>query len=133
MTVERELPSCPETRATFVARPGEVPPFVKPQAFAVQNANTGRLARRPRQIVLGKHGSFSLCGLRWRSFGGARAYASGTASIRRGGRRWNPRASVRLSFRIPEGPDRLIYSVLRYVLHGPVPRGLDRRGFQFFG
>lgn len=133
VAVERELPSCPETRATFVASPGEVPPFVKPRAFAVQNANTGRLARRPSKIVLGKHGSFSIHGLRWRRFGAPRAYASGTASIRRGGRRWNPAASVRLSFLIDDGPNRRIYSVLRYVLHGAVPHGFARRGFQFFG
>src|SRR5882672_8825118 len=40
VALERELPGCPHTRATFVAAPGAVPPYVKPQVFAVQNANT---------------------------------------------------------------------------------------------
>lgn len=130
VAVERELPGCPRTEATFAAAPGAVPPFVKPRVFAVQNANTARLARRPHEIVLGKRGSFSFHGLRWTSFGGRRAYARGRAEIRRAGRRWRPRASVRLSFLVEDGPDRRIYSILRYVLHGPVPHGFARHGFQ---
>ncbi len=128
--VERELPGCPHTRATFVAAPGEVPPYVKPQVFAVQNANTGHISRRPSEIVLGKHGSFSFHGLKWRSFGARKAYAIGKAAIRKGKREWNPRASVRLSFLIEDGPDKRIYSIVRYVLHGSVPRGFDHRGFR---
>jgi hypothetical protein len=34
VAVERQLPGCPHTQATFVAAPGEVPPYVKPQVFA---------------------------------------------------------------------------------------------------
>ncbi len=130
VAVERELPGCPHTRATFVAMPGEVPPYVKPQVFAVQNANTGHISRRPSEIVLGKHGSFSFYGLEWRSFGARRAYAVGKARIREGRQEWNPRASVRLSFLIEDGPDKRIYSVVRYVLHGSVPRGVSRHGFR---
>jgi hypothetical protein len=130
VAVERELPGCPRTQATFVAAPGEVPPYVKPQVFAVQNANTGHISRRPSEIVLGRHGSFSLHGLKWRSFGGRKAYAIGEAQIRKGGREWNPRASVRLSFLLDDGPDRRIYSVLRYVLQGSVPRGFGHHGFR---
>ena len=132
VAVERQLPGCPRTQATFVAAPGEVPPYLKPQVFAVQNAKTGHLSRRPSEIVLGlgKHGSFSLHGLAWRSFGGRKAYASGRAEIRKGKREWNPRASVRLSFLVEDGPDKRIYSTVRYVLHGPVPRGFHHRGFR---
>lgn len=133
VAVERELPSCPHTRATFVAAPGEVPPYVKPQVFAVQNANTGHISRRPSEIVLGKHRSFSFYGLKWRSFGARKAYAIGKAEIRKGKQEWNPRASVRLSFLIEDGPDKLIYSVVRYVLHGSVPRGFDHHGFRAVG
>lgn len=133
VAVERQLPGCPSTRATFVAAPGEVPPYVKPQVFAVQNANTGHIARSPSEIVLGKHGSFAFYDLEWRSFGARKAYANGKAEIRKGKREWNPRASVRLSFLIEDGPDKRIYSVLRYVLHGPVPRGFDRQGFRVVG
>jgi hypothetical protein len=129
---ERELPGCPHTRASFVAAPGELPPYVKPRVFAVQNAKTGRISRRPHEIVLGlgRHGSLSFHGLRWRSFGGRKAYAIGKAEIRRGGREWNPRASLRLSFLVEDGPDKRIYSVVRYVLHGSVPRGVAHRGFR---
>ena len=133
VAVERQLPGCPHTQATFVAAPGEVPPYVKPQVFAVQNANTGHISRRPSEIVLGKHGSFSFHGLKWRSFGGPKAYAIGKAEIRRGKQEWSPRASVRLSFLVEDGPDKRIYSIVRYVLHGPVPRGFDHHGFRALG
>lgn len=126
----RELPGCPRTLATFVAAPGEAPPYVKPQVFAVQNAVTGHISKRPSEIVLGKHGLLSLYGLSWRSFGGHEAFALGRARIRKGKRAWNPRALVRLSSLIEDGPDKRIYSVVRYVLHGPVPSGLHRHGFR---
>lgn len=132
IAVERELPGCPRTRATFVAAPGEVPPYVKPQVFAVQNVNTGHISRRPSEIVLGlgKHGSFSFHGLKWRSFGGRKAFAIGKAAIRKGKQEWSPRASLRLGFLIEDGPDKRIYSIVRYVLHGSVPRGFAHRGFR---
>lgn len=130
VAVERELPGCPHTQATFVAAPGEIPPFAKPQAFAVQNANNGHLARRPREIILGKHGSFSFYDLEWQSFGGLKAHATGKAFIRRDKRVWRPRAKVRLSFEIEDGPDKRIYSTVRWVLRGPVPPGFARHGFQ---
>ena len=41
-----------------------------------------------------------------------------------------PAGLVRLSFLIEDGPDKRIYSVVRYVLHGSVPHGFDRHGFQ---
>jgi hypothetical protein len=133
VAVERELPGCPHTRATFIAAPGEVPPFVKPQVFAVQNANTGHISKRPSEIVLGKHGSFSFYALKWRSFGGRKAYAVGRSEIRKGKREWNPRASVRLGFLVGDGPDKRVYSIIRYVLHGSVPLGFNRHGFRVLG
>ncbi len=130
VAVERELPGCPRTQATFVAAPGEIPPFVKPRAFAVQNAITGHLARRPHRIILGRHGSFSFRGLRWQSFGGLRAHATGSAAIRRGKRIWRPRAQVRLSFEVEYGPDKRVYSTVRWALRGPIPPGFARHGLQ---
>ena len=132
VAVERQLPGCPSTEAGFVAAPGEIPPYLKPQVFAVQNAKTGHLARRPHAVVLGlgKRGSLSLHGLRWRSFGGRKAYATGRAQIRIGQQKWSPRASLRLSFPIEHGPDKRIYSVVRYVLRGPLPPGLARHGLR---
>lgn len=128
--LERELPGCPHTRATFVAMPGEAPPFVKPQTFAVQNTNSGHLARRPREIVLARHGSFRFYDLSWQSFGGHVAHATGRAYIRRGKRVWRPQAAVRLSFEIEDGPDKRIYATVRWVLRGPVPPGFARRSFK---
>jgi hypothetical protein len=113
VAVERELPGCPHTQATYVAAPGEVPPFVKPQVFAIQNANTGHISRRPHEIVLGKHGSLSFHGLKWRSFGARKAYATGKAVVRKGKQEWSPRAAVRLSFLVEDGPDKRIYSIVR--------------------
>ncbi len=86
VAVERELPGCPRTEATFVAVPGEVPPYVKLQVFAVQNANTGHISRRPSEIVLGKYGSSPSMA----SGGGASAVArrmrsGGPRSARAGG------------------------------------------------
>jgi hypothetical protein len=99
----------------------------------VENANNGHIAKRPNEIVLGKHGSFSFHDLEWQNFGARRAHATGRAVIRKGKREWHPRASVRLSALIGDGPDRRIYSLVRYVLRGSVPRGFARRGFQFVG
>jgi hypothetical protein len=130
VAVERQLPGCPATRATFVAAPGEVPPYVAPQAFAVQNVNTGHISKRPSEIVLGKRGSFTFYGLRWRSFGGRKAFAVGKAVIRRGKQEWNPRVSVRLSSLVEDSPDRRIYSIVHYALRGSVPRGFPHRSFQ---
>jgi len=126
--VERQLPGCPHTHATFVAAPGTVPPYVKPQVYAVQNANTGHTSRHPTEIVLGKHGSFSFFDLEWQSYGGPRAYAKGRAEIRQGKKKWTPRVSVRLSSLVEDGPGRQVYSIVHYVFHGPIPWGLSRRG-----
>jgi hypothetical protein len=132
VAAERELPGCPRTEATFVAAPGEIPPFVKPEVFAVRNAKTGRIAQRPHEIVLGlgKRGSLVFHGLKWRSFGERRAYATGRAEIREGTQRWHPRASLRLSSQIEYGSDKRVYSIIRYALQGPVPRGFARHNFR---
>ena len=133
VAVERQLPGCPSTHATFVAAPGDVPPHVKPQVYAVQNANTGHISRRPTEIVLGKHGSFSFFDLKWRSYGGHQSYARGRAEIRKGQQKWTPRASIKLSSLVEDGPGKQVYSVVHYVLHGPAPHGFDHRGVQVVG
>jgi hypothetical protein len=98
--------------------------------LAVQNTITGDTAKRPSDIYLGKNLTFVLADLKWRTFGGPKAFATGKAEIRRDGRRWHPRASVRLSSLVEDGPYKRIYSVLRYVLRGPVPRGFRRHGLR---
>lgn len=131
VAVERQLPGCPQTQATFVAAPGEVPPYVKPEVFAVQNTKTGHISKRPSEIILGKRLSFY--GLEWRSFGARKAYATGKAKIHRGKREWNPQASVRLSSLTEYGPDKRIYSIIHYVVHGSVPRGFPHHNFRLVG
>jgi hypothetical protein len=133
VAVERQLPGCPQTQATFVAAPGEIPPYVEPEVFAVQNKNTGHLSKRPHEIVLRKDGSFSFHGLKWRTFGARIARAAGKAEIHRDNKVWTPRASLRLSSLIEAGPGKRIYSVMHYVLHGPLPRGMPHHNFRLLG
>jgi hypothetical protein len=123
VAVERELPGCPATRATFTAAPGEIPPVTKPQAYAVQNLNSGHVARRPAEIIVGNRGGFYFYGLEWQSFGGPKARAIGRAYIRKGNRVWRPRAVVRLSFLLDDGPGKRFYSLMRWSLEGAAPPG----------
>jgi hypothetical protein len=131
--VERMLPGCPHTHATFVAIPGPTPPVLPPQVYAVRNASTGKLGRHPREIDLVKANHLSLYGLDWQDFGAPTTRASGTGEIRLGKRSWTPRATVTLSALKSRGPEVIVYSVLRWVLHGPVPAGFPRRGSKTFG
>jgi hypothetical protein len=133
IAVERQLPGCPATQATFVAAPGEIPPYVEPEVFAVQNKNTGHLSKRPHEIVLRKDGSFFFYGLKWRTFGTPIARAAGKAEIHRENKVWTPRASLRLSSLVEAGPGKRIYSVMHYFLHGPLPRGMLHHNFRLLG
>jgi hypothetical protein len=133
VAVERQLPGCPATQATFVAAPGEIPPEVEPQVFAVQNKNTGHLSKRPHDIVLRKDGSFSFHGLQWQTFGARIARATGRAEIHRYDKVWTPRASLRLSSLVEAGPGKRIYSVMHYFLRGPLPRGMLHHNFRLLG
>jgi hypothetical protein len=133
VSVERELPGCPHTHASFVAAPGEVPPYVPPQVYVVADAITGHQSRRPEFISLRKGLAFYFENLRWHGLGDHVARATALAVIRRGKREWNPRASIRLSSLIDDGPGKLVYSRLHYILHGAVPKGFARRGSRTFG
>jgi hypothetical protein len=133
VSTERELPSCPRTHATFVAAPGEVPPYVPPQVYAAVSVNTNHQSRSPREITLGKGLSFFLYDLTWQSYGKSVAHATGLGFIKRGKRRWVPRVSVRLSSLVADGPGKLLYSKLQYTLRGAVPKGFARRGSRTFG
>jgi len=129
-------PGCEETKATFVAGPGEVAPPSPPVVYAVQNVMTGYRERNPTWIFLGRGSSFILDTLTWQTFGKSVARATGDATIRRFGREWTPHARVKLSPPIPDGQHREIYSMVRFTLRGPVPPHfphagwvkLDRRG-----
>lgn len=124
----RELPECPQTRATFVAAPGLAPPPKEPKVYVVKDLNTGRPAVEPSEIILGKHRSFGFRELRWRDFGDSRAVAQGRAFIRRGKHVSRPGVTVRLRFLVEHDAEFKSYLELRHELHGRIPPGIDRRG-----
>ncbi len=129
----RELPSCPETKASFVATPGEAP-----LAVVRDNVRTRHLSASPRTMILARDGHFKLYLLRWHGFGEAVARATGRAFLRRGcpscpGREvTRPRVSVLLSNLTQQGEYR-VYAHLRYTIHGPVPHGFGHHGSRFLG
>lgn len=133
----RLTPGCPETHAGFVATPGEAT-FERAEAVVEDNVRTQRLSQRPRRMLLARDGSFKLYALRWWDFGKSTARAGGRAYLRRGCRRCpgrearRPRVSVLLDNLTQQG-DYRVYLRIRYVLHGPVPRGFAHRGGRFLG
>jgi hypothetical protein len=129
LTVERLTPGCEETHAGFVAIPGDVPPPTPPQIYAVQNVITSYKARSPTWIIFGKGVSFLIGDLSWHDFGKPVARATGEAGIRRFKREWSPKAWVKLSRPIPDGPGRELYSVLRFHLRGAVPPHFPHSGW----
>lgn len=131
----RELPGCPETKASFVATPGEAP-FERAEAVVQDNVRTRHLSASPRTMLLSRDGHFTFYALRWHDFGGPVAHASGRAFLRRGCRSCadreatRSRVSVFLNNLTQQG-DYRVYLHLRYSIHGPVPRGFARHGSRF--
>lgn len=132
-----QLPGCPETKATFVAAPGEAP-FEQAEAVVQANPRTRRLAASPSVISLARDGHIKLYALRWQDFGESTARATGRAYLRRGCRTCpgreitRPRVSVTLGELTQQG-DYRVYLGLRYTIEGPVPRGFSHRGSRFLG
>jgi hypothetical protein len=128
----RMLPGCPQTESAFVATPGE-PIVPEPTVRAKDSVAGNHLVTRPHRIFLADDGSFYLRGLRWQSFGGPVARATGFAYTRSGCRTCadreveRPRARLRLTNLTLRGEYR-IYARLHYVLLGPVPPGFSHRG-----
>jgi hypothetical protein len=132
----RELPGCPETRASFVATPGEAP-FERAEAVVRDDLRTRHFSARPRTIVLSRDGHFRLYALRWRGFGEPVAHAAGRAFLRRNCRGCpghhevtRPHVSVFLNNLTQQGNYR-VYLHLRYTIKGPVPRGFAHHGSRF--
>jgi hypothetical protein len=126
--VERMLPGCPATHATFVAIPGEKPPPYPPQYFAVTNVKTGYQERLPYTMPINPSYKLWLYRLKWRNWGTPVALGRGWAEIRRFKKEWNPEVHVRLSRPIPDGPHKRLYSVMRWTLSGYVPPRFPRHG-----
>jgi hypothetical protein len=125
----RELPGCPETKASFVATPGEAP-FERAEAVVQNNIRTRHFSASPRTMVLSRDGHFRIYSLRWHGFGEPVARAAGRAFLRRGREVTRPHVSVFLNNLTQQGEYR-VYLHLRYTIHGPVPRGFARHGSRF--
>jgi len=128
----RMLPGCPETKATFVAEPGEAP-FEQAEAVVRADVRTRSLVHAPKNMGLKRDGSLQLYDLHWRDFGEPVAHASGRAYLRRGcsGCRdrevRRPRVSLLLNELTQQG-DYRVYLQIRYTFHGPIPHGFARHG-----
>ena len=127
----RSLPSCPGADVTFQAVPGELPPPEEDAGvLAVADVDSGALGRRPHKIEF-EEGYVYFSTIQWQSFGGpvaratARAYIYRCCGRARGSIR--PRATLRLTHPVRRGANR-VYSRLGYVLRGPLPRDVARRG-----
>jgi hypothetical protein len=127
--VERMLPGCPSTHATFFAVPGETPPPVPPQFYAVMNTESGFQIRLPELIYLGRQGSLALIHLQWTGWGEPVAHAVGEAEVRQHKREYSLGAKATLSRPIADGPHRRLYSYLRFTLTGPRPPRYPRTGW----
>lgn len=128
----RELPGCPETRATFTAMPGEAP-FERAEAVVRSDVRSRRLSANPRTMVLSRDARLRFYALHWHGFGEAVAHATGRARLRcdcHGHRVARPRVTVTLDSLTQQGEYR-VYLHLRYTIHGPVPHGFARHGSRF--
>jgi hypothetical protein len=133
---ERQLPGCPETKASFVATPGEAP-FERAEAVVRDSVRTRHFSASPRTMVLARDGHFRLYSLRWHDFGNPVARATGRAFLRRDCRGCpdrrevtRPHGSVLLNNLTQQG-DYRVYLHLRYTIHGPIPHGFARHGSRF--
>lgn len=91
------------------------------------------LVYRPHAIGLAADGTFALTGLRYQSYGGPIATATGRAYVRgctpncAEGKAYRPAAKVRLESQI-QCRGKTIYSKLHYSLRGTLPAGFRRQG-----
>jgi hypothetical protein len=132
---ERMLPSCPATKATFVAEPGAVP-FPQAPAVVLANVITRKLASEPRNILIRRNGSLRFYDLEWQGFGEDTATATGRAFLRSGCYRCRdkavrrPRVSLRLSELTQQGNAR-VYLIAEWSFEGKLPPGFRRHGERF--
>jgi hypothetical protein len=94
---------------------------------------TQELIVRPHAIGVSADGTFALTGIRYSSYGGPTAVATGRAYVRgctpdcARGKVYRPTASLRLASQV-RCHGKTIYSKLRYTLSGPLPGGFHRQG-----
>jgi len=103
------------------------------QVYVEASINPEPPVVRPHQILLSEDGTFSLYGLKWKSYGGSTAIAAGRGYTRgctpncAEGKVHRPKATVRLS-QVKTCEGKSVYTRLRYSLVGPIPKGFLRRG-----
>lgn len=91
------------------------------------------LIYRPHAIGLSGDGTFSLTGIKYQSYGGATATATGRAYVRgctpdcARGKVYRPSARIRLEAQV-QCRGKRIYSKLHYALQGRLPREFHRQG-----
>jgi hypothetical protein len=91
------------------------------------------LVYRPHAIGLSADGTFALTAIKYSSYGGPTATATGSAYVRgctpdcARGKVYRPAASLRLESQA-RCNGKTIYSKLRYSLTGPLPSGFRRQG-----
>jgi hypothetical protein len=91
------------------------------------------LVYRPHAIGLSADGTFALTGIKYESYGGPVATATGRAYVRgctpdcARGKVYRPAATLRLESQAQCG-SKTIYSKLFYKLRGPLPAGFRRQG-----
>jgi hypothetical protein len=103
------------------------------QAYVTTEFGSEALAVRPRVLRISGDGTFSLYDLRWRSWGGRRAVATGRARDQgctpdcAEGEVTRPKVTIGLSHLVRCG-GRRIYTRLTRRVEGPVPVGATRGG-----
>ena len=91
------------------------------------------LVYRPHAIGLSADGTFALTGIKYESYGGPTATATGRAYVRgctpdcAQGKVYRPSARIRLEAQI-QCRGKTIYSKLHYALQGPLPAEFRRQG-----
>jgi hypothetical protein len=91
------------------------------------------LVYRPHAIGLSADGTFALTGIRYASYGGPVATATGRAYVRgctpdcAQGKAYRPAARLRLESQV-QCRGKTIYSKLHYALEGALPAGFHRQG-----
>jgi hypothetical protein len=91
------------------------------------------LVYRPHAIGLSADGTFALTAIKYKSYGGAVATATGRAYVRgctpncAEGKAYRPSSRIRLEAQI-QCRGKTIYSKLHYALQGPLPAGFRRQG-----
>jgi hypothetical protein len=111
-------------------------PSAAPKKVYVEGDIVGQeLVYRPHAIGLSADGTFALTGIKYASYGGAVATATGRAYVRGCtpdcalGKVFRPTAALRLESQV-RCRGKTIYSELRYTLQGPLPAGFRRQGME---